>query len=496
MKAIRNSLRTRLLISSVFGLAFIIISMTYVLFVTVRFQRIVNDQFQLERFFQDLQREVIAIRDPLVDYLSSRSSTALADLLVEEQILRSMIPADRTIVDDPFLLDSREIFFLLESYLDLMHEAIALKRARAIEEYTTLYETMSQLNLHITTQIDRISLYGLRRELTSYEQLIESSRSLLFWNLFVLVSAFISSVFLIFLSIKRVTDPMHRLAEMAGELSSGNFEVEDIQMEAVTEVGVVIRAFNRMKGDIRQYIAEINKQKQIEQGYLAEKVRNLKMEQLLKRMELYTLQAQMNPHFLFNTLNTGVQLAITEDAEQTADFMENLANFFRHNIRERDLVVPLRHEIEGLESYLYILRIRFPRTLGLSMDVPEHLLDTCRVPALILQPLVENSVIHAFKGVQRDGTIAIRIRQDGTRIILSVQDNGIGIPRETAERLLRDDSRDLEHPSKVMGLKNVIHRLHFFFPSLPDVVTIRSNDGIGTEVLITLDTRIEACIPS
>jgi two-component system, sensor histidine kinase YesM len=496
LRAIRNSLRTRLLFSSFLGLAFLIVSVSYVLFATVRFQQVVNDQFRMERYFQDLQREVVAIREPLVDYLSSRSSAALADLLVEEQVLRSMIPEERPVSDDSFVLASREIFFLLESYLDLMHEAIALKRARAIEEYTALYETMNQLNTHITTRIDRISLYGLRRELTGYENLLDASRQLLFWNLLVLVSAFVSSVFLIFLSIKRITDPMHRLAQMAGELSSGNFDVEDIRIEAVTEVGTVVHAFNTMKGDIRQYIAEINKQKEMEQEYLAEKVRNLKMEQLLKRMELYTLQAQMNPHFLFNTLNTGVQLAITENAEQTADFMENLANFFRHNIRERDLIVPLRHEIEGLESYLYILRIRFPRSLELSLDVPEELLDACRVPALILQPLVENSVIHAFRGVQWTGAIDIQVRKEEEFVCLSVRDNGVGIPREIAERLLHPDSRDIDHSSKVMGLKNVIQRLHFFFPSLENVVTINGEEGTGTEVLIRLDTRVEACIPS
>lgn len=496
MTRFRNSLRTRLLLSSAIGLALIIASTTYVLFATLRFQQVVNNQFRMERYFQELQREVIAIRDPLVDYLSSRSSAALANLLMEEQTLRSMIPDERPIADDSLVLASREIFFLLESYLDMMHEAITLKRARAIEDYTALYDTMHRLNSHITEQIDRVSLYGLRRELTNYEHLLDMSRQLLFWNLFVLVSAFMTAVFLIVLSIKKITDPMQHLAQMAGELSSGNFDVQDIRVNAVTEVSTVINAFNTMKHDIRQYIAEINKQKQIEQGYLAEKVRNLKMEQLLKRMELYTLQAQMNPHFLFNTLNTGVQLAITEEAEQTADYMENLAKFFRHNLRERDLVVPLRHEIAGLESYMYILRIRFPRSLELTLDVPEELLDSCNVPAMILQPLVENSVIHAFKGIDRRAVIEVRVRREQDTVSLVVRDNGVGIPPAKVEQLMGRDGRDPEHTSKVMGLKNVIQRLHFFFPTLPEVVTITSEPDNGTEVMIRIDSRVEACIPS
>jgi two-component system sensor histidine kinase YesM len=289
---------------------------------------------------------------------------------------------------------------------------------------------------------------------------------------------------------------MNHLAAMAGEISGGNFEVEDIKVNTVHEMAAVISAFNTMKHDIRQYIGELNQQQQIEQGYMQERVRNLKMEQLLKRMELYTMQAQMNPHFLFNTLNTGVQLAITEDAEKTADFMEHLAQFFRYNMRERNLLVPLRREIEGLEAYVYILRIRFPRSLEFSMDVPEDLMDACTVPALMLQPLVENSVIHAFKGVDRAGRIAVRIWKEGSIVYLTVRDNGIGIDPNIAQRLLQRHSRDEEQDSKVMGLENVIQRLYFIFPDQYDVISITGDPGTGTEIRIRIDTEVTPSIPS
>ncbi len=496
MRPLGNSIRTQLIFSSFIGLAFIVLSLFYILVVTLQLQQIANDQFQTERFFQELQGEVLRIQDPLVEFLSSRSSQALADLLIEEQILRGMIPPVRPVTDDPFQLASREIFFLIDAYLDMIQEAVTLKRARAIEEYTVLLETMQQLNGHITDRIDGISLFGLRRELANYEQIIGVSRQLLFWNLAVAISAFLSSVFLIFLSISRVTEPMHQLALAAEALSSGNFDVEDVQARAVTEVGAVVAAFNQMKRDIRLYIQEINRQKEIEQGYMSEKLRNMKMQQLLKRMELYTMQAQMNPHFLFNTINTGVQLAIMENAERTADFMEKLAHFFRYNIRERNLIVPLRNEISGLEAYIQILRIRFPRSLDVSLNVPPELLDSRSVPALILQPLVENSVIHAFRGVTRHGAITVTVSEAGHIMRLCVQDNGIGMDQPLIARMLQRHSRDEELSSKVMGLENVIQRLYFFYPDREDVVTIHSIPGEGTEVTITIDMEVEPCIPS
>jgi two-component system, sensor histidine kinase YesM len=492
----RGSLRTQLVYSAAIGLAMVIVSIIYILFATIRLQQIVNDQFRTERIFQELQQEVVSVRTPLLNYLSSRSSRALSELLVEEQLLRNMIPPEMPISDDPFALARREIYSLLESYLDLIQEAIELKRARAIEEYTRLYEEMTDINEHLVERIDQISLSGLRGELSRYEQLIEMSRELLFWNLLVIILAFVGSTVWISLSISRVIDPMNRLAAMAGQLSSGNFDIDDIEIDTIREVGAVISAFNTMKHDIRQYISELNRQQQIEQGYMEEKLRNLKMEQLLKRMELYTMQAQMNPHFLFNTLNTGVQLAITEDAPKTADFMEHLADFFRYNLRERHVFVPLRREIEGLEAYLSILRIRFPRSIGFALDVPEELIETCNVPAMILQPLVENSVIHAFKGVDRHGEIAVRVGKEGSVVSLLVEDNGIGIDPETTRRLLERHTRDVEEESKVMGLENVIHRLQFFYPDQPDVVSIVGEHDRGTRITIRIDTEVEPCIPS
>jgi two-component system, sensor histidine kinase YesM len=476
------------------SLGIIVISMSYTFFSSMQLQEIVDTQFQKEQFYQKLQLEITEIRVPLLEYLSSRSSKALSALLIREQNLRQMIPREIPVYPDAYQLAEREIFFMLTNYLDMVEEVITLKRGRAIGEYTRTFEEMEKLNAHMGRRIDSISLSGIRKQLAGYESVIDASRELQLRNLLMIVFAFLFSITWMFISINKVTDPMHRLASMAEQLSAGNFDIEDIEVSAVAEVGAVVNAFNNMKNDIHQYIAEIRRQKSIEQGYMNEKLRNMKMEQLLKRMELYTMQAQMNPHFLFNTINTGVQLAIVEDAEKTAEFMEHLAAFFRHNIRERKLIVPLRHEIEGLHSYFYILKIRFPHTISCLLDVPEDLLDLCSIPALILQPLVENCVIHAFKGAHQKGEITVRVRKEGSILLLSVIDNGIGIPREIADSLLKRWSWDQEHSSKVMGLENVIQRLYFFYPGSREIVTIKSEPEEGTEVLIAIDMEEEPCI--
>jgi two-component system, sensor histidine kinase YesM len=490
----RQSLRAQLILNVGLSLIIIVLSMSYILFISWQTQRVVDAQFRSERFYQELQDEIEAIRIPFLEYLSSRSSKALADLLIREQTLRGMIPETIPITREPIDLTVREVYHLLESYLEMMDTAVQEKRGRAISEYTQLYETMETMNAYISRQIDKISLYGFREQLADYEQFITSSRELQMWNLLIIIFAFAWAISWIMHSISKITDPMHRLSQTAEELSKGNFAVEDIHVDAVAEVSNVVETFNRMKKDISQYIGEIQKQKTIEQEYLNEKLRNMKMEQLLKRMELYTMQAQMNPHFLFNTINTGVQLAIMEDADKTAEFMENLADFFRHNIRERQLFVPLKHEVEGLRSYFYILNIRFPKSLKLALEVPDDIDQEIQVPAMILQPLVENSVIHAFKGVERMGSIVVSISMEGQLLRFSVRDNGIGMEQEMVETLLQHTVRLEQYRSKVMGLENVIQRLHFFYPDNKRVVEIRSVPGELTEVIITIDTKEEPCI--
>jgi sensor histidine kinase YesM len=264
-------------------------------------------------------------------------------------------------------------------------------------------------------------------------------------------------------------------------------------MSSIYEIDHVVEAFNRMKTEIHRYIEEMRHQENIKQEYMRERVRNFKMEALVRRMEIYTLQAQMNPHFLFNTLNTGMQLAIVEGADRTGEYMEYLSRLLRHNISNKDTIVPLRHEIEGLNYYFYILKVRFPKNLDLTLDYAEELLDECRVPGSILQPLVENCVIHAFKNKSDQCSIIVRAVKQGRYLTLSVSDNGCGIPAERVVKLLNPQPSD-ETASSVMGLENVIHRLFFFYPDDPEVIRIDTIMDQGTSIIIRIDTEKEPCI--
>lgn len=490
--SIGNSFRMQMLLSVFGAFMILILSTTYILYSTIKLQEVSDSSFQQERFIKGIQEALMDYQEPLLEYLSSRSSNALARLLIDSQRLRNRVPAGMGISRNPTELREKEVYSLIFSYLDLAERAVDEKRGRNISGYTTLYDEMTALLGYINAEIEVISTDRFRSQLDNYGVFIANSRNVQSWNLIFIVSISCFAFLLLLRSVEKMTDPMTRLSTMATEISGGNFGIDDIALSSIYEIDHVVEAFNRMKGEIRSRIEEIHRQENIKQEYMQEKMRNMKMEALVRRMEIYTLQAQMNPHFLFNTLNTGMQLAIVEGADRTGEYMEYLSKLFRHNIRNNDISVPLRHEINGLNYYFYILKVRFPKNLELSLECPDELLDSCLVPVSILQPLVENCVVHAFKERHDRWSIHVDIRRDGKYLILAVRDNGSGIPPDTVRTLLEPLPIDASS-SRIMGLENVIQRLYFFYPDDPGVIQIESEPGTGTTILIRIDTEREPC---
>lgn len=495
-QTLSNSFRVQMLASILGVLVILVFSTAYILFSTIRMQEVVNGSFEQQRFIKEIQVSLEEFQTPFLEYLSTRSSNALSELLILTSKIGEKLPQRQYYPADPINLQEKEVFSLVSAYLDLADQVIQEKRGMDVARYTSLYDEMQIVHDYINTRIESITSARLSTQLEDYGLFIAQSRNIQLWNLLFIIFISLFSLTLLIYSVEKINNPMVNLSNAATKISAGNFEFEDVGMTRLYEIDHVIEAFNRMKSDIHTYIEEIKWQRHVEQEYLQERVRNMKMEQMLRRMELYTMQAQMNPHFLFNTLNTGIQLAIVEGAERTGEYMEYVAKLLRHNIREKNVIVPLRHEIEGLEAYFYILGVRFPKNLDLVLDCPQELLDRYTVPASILQPLVENCVVHAFNGKQSGrNSIIVRVFFDDPFLRLTVTDNGVGMESSLVLSLLRVTPVDESKP-KVMGLENVIQRLYFFYPDDADVVTIHTTQDEGTEIRIAIDTRKELCIPS
>ena len=265
--------------------------------------------------------------------------------------------------------------------------------------------------------------------------------------------------------------------------------MELIPVAAEDEIGIVTKAFNQMVVSIRQYIERLRQSMEIQQSL---KEKELMMEAHLKDAQLKYLQAQINPHFLFNTLNAGAQLAMMEEADRTYDYVQNVAEFFRYNVKKGNETVTVREEIELVDNYIYILNVRFSGEIHYKKQIDEGVLSV-RMPGMILQPIVENCINHGIREMEGRGKIWLSVYQEDDFVCISVKDNGRGISTENIEKILNGSYRQEKHPgsSNGIGMDNVIARLKLY-SEMDDVMSIYSEGkDMGTEFVIYLKKKEE-----
>ena len=197
---------------------------------------------------------------------------------------------------------------------------------------------------------------------------------------------------------------------------------------------------------------------------------------LLLEARLDALQRQINPHFLFNTLNSIASL-VRFRPEQARELIVKLANILRRMLRDHDAIVPFREELATTDDYLSIEVVRFgPEKLKVVKEIDESTLDIA-VPTMLLQPLVENSIKHGLEPRIAGGTITLRSRLDGERLVVEVEDDGVGIApgRQHTSGVLRGTG---------IGMKNVRERLQVLYGDIA-VFDVRSRPGRGTRVTLS-----------
>ena len=237
------------------------------------------------------------------------------------------------------------------------------------------------------------------------------------------------------------------------------------------------------------------------QWYKDEKKRD-ETEKAVTEAELAALKSQINPHFLFNTLNMIGSMAELEDAETTEKMTQALAALFRYNLSTKDQIVPLAMELQVVSEYMYLQKMRFGSRVNYEVDVPADA-DRIRIPSFTLQPLVENAVVHGISKKEQGGTVSVKaehlVPENGTdRILLTIRDDGLGMSSERLAQLkVRLEGTDgqpaAEENSSAaglgIGLGNIYKRVRNLYPD--GTFEIWSEEGCGTAILITIPNREE-----
>lgn len=279
----------------------------------------------------ELEGLLTELESNVYQYLNIQSQEALEAFERNRNVFEAMVEEiDDTITDHPARRMERNIRSLALSWLELTDEAIQAKKRHDVTSYKASYEEIQKLYTYLQAYIRGLDDLRFKANSENYDVLYRYLRYLEVFMIAVLIGVTCCLMALLYRMIGTFTRPLEKLAGKAKEVGRGNFGISLEEPESGDEVGTVTVAFNQMIASINDYIRRIRESMEME---IRMKERELAMENLLKDAQLKYYQAQINPHFLFNTLNAGQQLAMMEDAERTYAFIENMASFFRYRLK-------------------------------------------------------------------------------------------------------------------------------------------------------------------
>lgn len=352
--------------------------------------------------------------------------------------------------------------------------------------------------------IDKLyDVYGMQEYLSSYAQkyvdetMLEGNRDYrelapVVFGIPYLAAAIGIILFLAVLTVSRMLDqtfsvPVLKLANASRNIASNNFFIDDVVVDNKDELGEMVAAFNKMKFATGEYIKALEEKREALDQLHAQEVETLEIEKQLETMNLELLKSQINPHFLFNTLNVIAGMANLEDAATTEQMIEALSSLFRYNLKNQEKEALLSQELKIAGDYMYLQKMRFGSRVEYEVNCEVDEQATV-VPTFTFQPLLENAMIHGISPKVEGGRITVDIQNMDGRLVIKIADTGAGISPDRLGiiRTQLDDREDTLVDEDVVGigLGNINRRIRAMYPD--SRLEIDSIEGEGTAITISI----------
>lgn len=342
---------------------------------------------------------------------------------------------------------------------DLSHNDYIKKAIRTNEGFlfanighrknVVLFYTIPETGWHLIETIPEKSIFPFRST-TTVVILIAITLCILFGVLF----SWIQKIFLV--------NPISRLLKEMNKLKKGNFNI-NLETESKDEIGEMNRSFVRMTEQLHQMIEDV---------YIS------KIKQ--REAELIAMEAQINPHFFYNTLDSIHWLAVRNKDYDVSEQLESLSEIFKHVLNKGKEIVTVRDELDFLENYMFIQKAKYGERIQLNIDIDSTLMNS-KTPKLILQPLVENAILHGIEQKVEGGTIEVKIERIDDLIRYTVSDNGQGTDADTINQMLQNG----EQSHNVFALKNIDERIRLKYGKKYGL-NFFSKEGKGTRVEVLI----------
>ena len=294
-------------------------------------------------------------------------------------------------------------------------------------------------------------------------------------SIYVLISALLMIVALLFSRFlaKSLTYPLQRLRDSMSRVQEGQFDGSDVEIDSENEIGSLTKSFNVMTHRIQDLMEQ-----------------NVKEQEAKRKSELKALQSQINPHFLYNTLDSIIWMAEGRKYEEVVLMTASLARLLRQSISNEDEVVPLAREVEYAKGYLTIQKMRYKDKLEFEINVEPSILNIPLIK-LVLQPIIENAIYHGLKYKESKGLLQVKGFMKDGNAVLQVIDNGVGMDEETLAHIY--DKHKVNYHSNGVGVYNVQKRLKLYYGESYGI-TYESEKGVGTTATITIPGMQEESI--
>jgi sensor histidine kinase YesM len=419
----------------------------------------------------------------LQKYKATKSRNYIAQLNSNKETMNSVILGLSRSADSNRLgSELADLKNLAMSYSDIINQLIFAEESDK-ERYIADAE---KLLSNVSASIGRV-YNNLTEELRTAYKLFNANRTRT-KNLAIIAFFIITLLNLIsiFLFTNNLLKPINALTAAASEVSKGSFLIPSLNGKATTEeFNILTSAFIQMAESIKHYISDLNEKVDVERRLKEEEVKNERNLLLLKEAELFALQSQVNPHFMFNTLNIIAKIAYTEDANKTATIIGSMSKMLRYSLGSLKKVTTLDQEMTSLEDYIFIQKTRFADRLEYKKKL-EIDISKITIPSLTIQPIVENAILHGIESKEEGGYVRIHIYTENMSVMIDIEDNGIGIPKEILDNIFSRNEKQA-HKGHItgLGISNVKERLEILY-GRQDLLEIFSEENRGTRVRIRL----------
>lgn len=491
------SIRTKLM--TFFSILIIIISVLNVYILTNIYRYMDIYTRELEKTFQVhiLEKKIVEYGNAFESWVIRSSPEALTDYhrMIPEvwSAWRDVNESSGRLLDARFQISAIRYAFL--AYIETAKEAeelVEVNRDAFIDRLLRTRRINGFMNNYLKELLDTRLNESSKIHAVQLER-VNSIRLVSFLGIggIVLLMLFFGTIFS-----ESISRPIRALADHSTRMAEGELNVEEIRLSYRDEIGVLTRSFNRMRRKINGMIQSLEDKVEIEKQLREDELKIAEMNRSLQEAQFLSLQSQISPHFLFNTLNTISRTSMFEKAPETVRLIEALSKVLRYTLNEQNKVVPMSEEVKILEDYMHIQQSRYGERLGYRTEfsIP---LDEVKLPIFTMQPLVENAIKYGIEPAEEGGEIFISAHfEDGAHnnkdtrdsdknIIIRIEDTGIGIDDETLRRLSGAHPSSVSGSSSGIGISNVRRRLNLVYGG-GETLKIEHRPGGGTVITITI----------